>query len=184
MQLLKSNALIKDTFAEFKTMLNQNNAKNLTDFRNVDKNVSLEGDMLVKVDRTSMLSSLECRAPFLNKSIWNLTNALPENYLLKGWNKKHILKEAFSDKFPPNFLEKSKSGFGVPVGDWLRKSLKSELESYIDLKFLESQGLFNSDFISDLVKNHISGKEDRSMQVWSFFTFQKWYLNTYMLINK
>jgi asparagine synthase (glutamine-hydrolysing) len=181
-QLLKNTSLIEDTFAEFKTRYDQHNPKNLTDFRIVDKNVSLEGDMLVKVDRTSMMSSLECRAPFLNKAIWDLTNTLPENFLMKGWNKKYILKEAFSDKFTPGFLDKSKQGFGVPVGDWLRASLKPELESYIEPKFLESQGVFNSDFIINLVKNHISGKEDNSLRVWSFYAFQKWYLNTYSIL--
>jgi asparagine synthase (glutamine-hydrolysing) len=183
MQLIKSNSLIKDTFAELKTRYNQHKPKSLTDFRMVDKNISLEGDMLVKVDRTSMLCSLECRAPFLNKSIWDLTNSLPENYLIKGWNKKYILKEAFADKFASGFLDKSKQGFGVPVGDWLRGSLKPELESYIEPKFLESQGLFKIDYILDLVKKHISGKEDRSMQVWCFYTFQKWYLNTYLILK-
>ncbi|MBC3846217.1 asparagine synthase (glutamine-hydrolyzing) [Winogradskyella echinorum] len=182
-QLLKDNSLIEDTFAEFKSRLNQHKPKNLTDFRMVDKDVSLEGDMLVKVDRTSMLSSLECRAPFLNKAIWDLTNSLPENYLMKGWNKKYILKEAFADKFSPGFLDKSKQGFGVPVGDWLRGSLKAELESYVEPKFIESQNLFNIDFVSDLVKKHISGKEDKSMQVWCFYTFQKWYLNTYLMLK-
>jgi asparagine synthase (glutamine-hydrolysing) len=181
-QLLQNNSLIDDTFAEFKTRYNQHNPKNLTDFRIVDKNVSLEGDMLVKVDRTSMMSSLECRAPFLNKAIWNLTNTLPENFLMKGWNKKYILKEAFADKFAPGFLDKSKQGFGVPVGDWLRASLKPDLESFIEPKLLESQGIFNSDFIINLVKNHISGKEDNSLRVWSFYAFQKWYLNTYSIL--
>lgn len=181
-KLLKANSLIEDTFSELKTRYKQHNPINLTDFRMVDKNVSLEGDMLVKVDRTSMLSSLECRAPFLNKAIWNLTNSLPENYLLKGWNKKYILKEAFADKFAPGFLDKSKQGFGVPVGDWLRGSLKDELESYIEPKLIESQGVFNSNFIIELVKNHISGKEDNSLRVWSFYVFQKWYLNTYSIL--
>ena len=180
--LLKDTNLISDTFEESKKRINQPNPKTLTDFRMVDKNVSLEGDMLVKVDRTSMLSSLECRAPFLNKSVWNLTNSLPENYLMKGWNKKYILKEAFADKFEPDFLEKSKQGFGVPVGDWLRGSLKPELESYIDQSFLESQNIFNPDYIKDIVKKHISGEKDNSMRVWTFYTFQKWYLNTYSIL--
>ncbi|SDH57762.1 asparagine synthase (glutamine-hydrolyzing) [Winogradskyella thalassocola] len=181
-QLIKSDCLIEDTFFELKSKYNQQNPKSLTDFRMVDKNVSLEGDMLVKVDRTSMLCSLECRAPFLNKAIWDLTNSLPENYLMKGWNKKYILKEAFADKFEPGFLDKSKQGFGVPVGDWLKSSLKSELLSYIEPKLIESQNLFNIDDISTLVNNHLSSKEDNSMRVWCFYTFQKWYLNTYSII--
>lgn len=182
-QLLKHNNLITDIFAEFKIKHNQQNPKSLTDFRMIDKNISLEGDMLVKVDRTSMLNSLECRAPFLNKAIWDLTNSLPESFLLKGWNKKYILKEAFADKFSPGFLDKSKQGFGVPVGNWLRQSLRPELEYYIEPKFLESQGIFNDSYISDLVKRHISGKEDNSMKVWCFYTFQKWYINTYSILK-
>jgi len=180
--LLKDNSLISDTFSEFKERLNQHSPKSLTDFRMVDKNVSLEGDMLVKVDRTSMFTSLECRAPFLNKSIWDLTHSLPEDYLMKGWNKKYILKAAFEDKFEDGFLDKSKQGFGVPVGDWLKSSLKSELLSYIEPKFIESQGLFNVDYITTLVNNHVNSKEDNSMRAWCFYTFQKWYLNTYSII--
>lgn len=177
--LLKSSYIIEDTFAELKKITQQPNPKNLTDFRMVDKHVSLEGDMLVKVDRTSMLNSLECRAPLLSKSIWNLTNSLPENFLLKGWNKKFILKEAFADKFPPGFLDKSKQGFGVPVGDWLRSSLRLELESFIEKKFIETQEIFNYPYIHELIQKHISGEKDESMKVWCFYTFQKWYLNTY-----
>ena len=114
--------------------------KTITEFREIDRHISLEGDMLVKVDRTSMLNSLECRAPFLNKSIWEYTNSLPENYLMKGWSKKHILKDAFKDEFPANFT------------------------------------------IIPLVKNHLSGKEDNTLRVWTYYCFQKWYLNTYSIL--
>ncbi|HMC00852.1 MAG TPA: asparagine synthase (glutamine-hydrolyzing) [Flavobacteriaceae bacterium] len=153
--------------------------KTLSDFREIDRHISLEGDMLVKVDRTSMQNSLECRAPFLNKKLWQFSNNLPENYLLNNWNKKYILKEAFKHYFPENFLEKSKQGFVVPVGDWLRSSLKPELETYIDKDFLEKQGIFNCNFVIPMVKNHISNKIDKSYQVWAFYVFQKWYCNSY-----
>ena len=55
---------------------------------------------------------------------------------LNGWNKKYLLKESFKHVFPKNFLNKSKKGFEVPVGDWLRNFLKEELLSYIDFKLL------------------------------------------------
>ena len=97
-------------FKEYKDILGKQKIESLTDFRLVDKILSLEGGMLPKVDRTSMLTSLECRAPFLNKDIWEFTNTLPENYLMKGWNKKYILKEAFRDFFTN--LSTSKFGIG------------------------------------------------------------------------
>ncbi len=154
----------------------------LTDFRIIDKNISLEGDMLVKVDRTSMLNSLECRAPFLNKKIWNYANSLPEKYLLNGWDKKFILKEAFKDQFPKGFLDISKSGFGVPVGDWLRSTLRKELESYTESNKLATQQIFNVDEVQKLVSNHLSGTADNTFKVWTFYCFQKWYFNTYLTL--
>ena len=151
----------------------------LSDLRNIDKHLSLEGDMLVKVDRTSMLSSLECRAPFLNKQLWEFTNSLPSHYLIKNSSKKHILKEAFKDVFPSNFLEKSKKGFGVPVGDWLRTILKDELMFLCDKNFVTEQGLFEYKYVHEIVSRHLSGQEDNTFKVWTYFCFQKWYKINY-----
>jgi asparagine synthase (glutamine-hydrolysing) len=158
------------------------NSSTLTDFRNIDRKLSLEGDMLVKVDRTSMLTSLESRAPFLNKELWNFTSQLPEEYLMKGWDKKYLLKEAFKENFPDGFLNKSKQGFGVPVGDWLRGHLKAELRSYIEPSLLKSQGIFETNNITRLVRNHLEAKEDNTFKVWAFFCFQKWYLSVYSMV--
>jgi asparagine synthase (glutamine-hydrolysing) len=178
------NLLLKkkssDIFEYYKKDLNLNKSESLYDLRMIDKHVSLEGDMLVKVDRTSMLSSLECRAPFLNKKVWNFTNSLPDNYLIHKRSKKYILKEAFKDVFPSNFLEKSKKGFGVPVGDWLRASLKEELITYSTKDFVEEQNLFNHEYIAKLVNNHLKGFEDNTFKVWSYYCFQKWYKKSFL----
>ena len=168
-------------FNYYKEKTNISSPKSLNDFRTIDRHLSLEGDMLVKVDRTSMLNSLECRAPFLNRELFEFTMSLPENYLLKKWSKKHILKESFKDVFPSGFLEKSKQGFGVPVGDWLRQGLKQELLGYIDSAFLIKQNIFSVQAIIELVDNHLTGKKDNTFKVWAFFCFQKWYTKTYKL---
>ena len=173
----------ENLFQEYKDVLGKQKIESLTDFRLVDKILSLEGGMLAKVDRTSMMTSLECRAPFLNKELWEFTNTLPENYLMKGWNKKHILKEAFRDQFPDEFLEKGKSGFGSPTGDWLRQSLRKELESYIEPDMLNSQGIFNVDFITKLVQDHLDSKKDSTFRVWSYYCFQKWYKYNFLKQN-
>ena len=170
-------------FQEYKDILGIQKIETLTDFRLVDKILSLEGGMLTKVDRTSMMTSLECRAPFLNKDLWEFANTLPENYLMKGWNKKHILKEAFRSEFPPEFLEKSKSGFGSPTGDWLRQSLRKEIESYIEQDLLKSQGIFNVEVITKLVQDHLDSKKESTFRVWSYYCFQKWYKFNYLKQN-
>ena len=176
--ILKANSCNENSLSYYKNIVGSRN-KNLTDFRNIDRLLSLEGDMLVKVDRTSMLNSLECRAPFLNKEIWNFTSQLPESYLVKGWDKKHILKESFKQYFPKDFLNKSKKGFQVPVGDWLRINLKNELLSYIEKDFVEKQNIFQFDVVSNMVNNHLQGKIDNTFRVWTYFCFQKWYKQTY-----
>ncbi|WP_282030978.1 asparagine synthase (glutamine-hydrolyzing) [Winogradskyella eximia] len=170
-------------FQEYKDVLGKQKITSLTDFRLVDKILSLEGGMLTKVDRTSMMTSLECRAPFLNKELWEFANTLPEDYLMKGWNKKHILKEAFRDQFPAEFLEKSKSGFGSPTGDWLRQSLRKEIESYIEPELLKSQGIFNIEVITKLVQDHLDSKKDSTFRVWSYYCFQKWYKFNFLKQN-
>jgi asparagine synthase (glutamine-hydrolysing) len=177
-EILKFSAHKENTLSYFKNKFRDNH-KTITDFRNIDKIISLEGDMIVKVDRTSMLNSLECRAPFLNKEIWNFTNQLPEDYLINGWQKKHILKESFKQYFPKDFLNKSKKGFEVPVGDWLRADLKNELFSYVDKSFIENQNIFNFETVFELVNNHIKCKNDNTFRVWTFYCFQKWYKITY-----
>jgi asparagine synthase (glutamine-hydrolysing) len=177
-EILKANDYVEDPLSYYKNRIGNQN-KTLTDFRNIDKIISLEGDMIVKVDRTSMLASLECRAPFLNKEIWNFTSQLPEDFLIKGWDKKHILKESFKEYFPKDFLNKSKKGFGVPVGNWLRAGLKKELLSYIDKTFIEKQNIFYFETVSTLVNNHLQGKIDNTFRVWTFYCFQKWYKQTY-----
>lgn len=178
-QVLHSNYLCKSDALEYYKKKIGKVPKTLHDFRKVDKILSLEGDMLVKVDRTSMLSSLECRAPFLNKKLWNLCLQLPEDYLIKGLDKKHILKETFKHYFPKGFLNRSKRGFGVPVGDWLRQGLKHELLMYVDKERINRQGIFKYSSVESLVRNHISGKIDNTFRVWTFYCFQKWYFTIY-----
>ncbi|MFH6769246.1 asparagine synthase (glutamine-hydrolyzing) [Gaetbulibacter aquiaggeris] len=168
-----------NVFNYYKKHTNIPSPKDLNEYREIDKHISLEGDMLVKVDRTSMLNSLECRAPFLNKELWEYTFTLPDSFLMKGWDKKHILKEAFKEDFPKDFLNKSKSGFGVPVGDWLRTSLRKDLESYVEDHFLKTQNIFQKENIQKLVSEHLNGK-DNTFKVWTFYCFQKWYKKNYL----
>lgn len=175
---IQSEWVVSNPLDYYKTKYTKT-VETLTDFRNIDKLISLEGDMLVKVDRTSMLTSLECRAPFLNKSLWNFTNQVPEKYLLQGWDKKHLLKEAYKNYFPEGFLDKKKKGFGVPVGQWMRSNLKAELVSYCEKEFIEKQGIFKYAAIHKLIHQHIEGKVDNAFRVWTFYCFQKWYHNTY-----
>ncbi len=177
-ELLTPNAYVRDPMSIYKQKdIKKRNS--IHGFREIDRLLSLEGDMNVKVDRTAMLASIETRSPFLNRDLWKFSSQLPEDYLMKGINKKYILKKAFEEDFPKGFLDKSKRGFGVPVGDWLRGTLRKELERCIEKEFLKKQGICNTEYITTLVENHISGKVDNTFRVWTFYCFQKWYNGIY-----
>jgi asparagine synthase (glutamine-hydrolysing) len=143
--------------------------------RYIDKNISLDGDMLVKVDRASMLCSLECRAPFLDHRLMEYTYRLPDNYLLKGNNKKRILKDTFEDLLPRNFFNAPKSGFEIPIAYWFRNELKGRLLEVLSVKNMEKHGFFNTSYVEQLIQEHLNVKNDHSYKLWTLFSFQLWY---------
>ena len=144
--------------------------------RYFDLKICLEGDMLVKVDRASMLNSLECRTPFLDHRLIEFSYQLPDNFLISKGITKRILKETFEDMLPRGLFSMTKSGFGIPVGDWLRATLRSELQSFSTKEFLFDQGIFNTDYVTKIVYNHLNNIEDNTFKVWTFYCFQKWYI--------
>ena len=150
-------------------------ASNVHWMRYADKNISLEGDMLVKVDRASMLVSLECRAPFLDHRLFEFTNKLPPDFLIQGGNKKRILKDAFRSWLPQELFTLPKSGFGVPVGKWLKNDLRNELNDLLHPQKLQQQGIFNETMVNSLLTKHMAGQQDNTFTLWTLFCFQKWY---------
>ena len=143
--------------------------------RDIDIKLSLEGDLLVKVDRASMLCSLECRAPFLDHRLAEFTNRIPDQFLIKGNNKKRILKDTFEDLLPAGFFNSPKSGFEVPVSHWFRNELKTDLLHTLSDENCSEHGFFNYAYITSLLTEHIDGNIDHSYKLWSLYCFQKWH---------
>lgn len=152
------------------------NLNSLNKSRYLDKNISLEGDMLVKVDRASMLTSLECRPPLLDHRLMELSYQLPNEFLINKGNTKYILKESFKHLLPEGLFDLPKSGFGIPVGNWLRTDLKEDLLKLTTPELLKSQDLFNIQYVSQLVKEHLSSQRDHTFKLWTVFCFQKWWI--------
>lgn len=146
-----------------------------TDFK-----IVLEGDMLAKVDRASMLSSLETRAPLLHKDIVELAARIPSKFKINNKNSKIILKDAFEDLIPHEVLHANKSGFGVPVGNWFRKELKEELLSLLDEVWIGEQGIFNYSYINKILDEHFTFKKNRTSELWTIYVFQRWYKEYYI----
>lgn len=165
------------------TFFFEENPKGFKEFRENDRKLSLDGGLMVKSDRTSMLASVESRSPFLNKELWSFTSQLEEDFLIDSGKNKIILKKAFENYFPKNFFNVPKKGFRVPVGELLRDDLKLELLKYSNKDFLLKQGFFNYDYIFDLIKKHNDRTQDRTSELWCFFCFQKWFVNSQFYTN-
>ena len=140
-----------------------------------DMKVGLEGDMIPKIERTSNLNSLIVRMPFLDPEFIEMSFMIPNDFKLRGNNKKYILKETFKDILPRHIISAPKHGFGVPVGEWLKKELKNDLLELTERNFIKNQGLFQYEYIEKIIHKHLSGINDFSFQLWTLFVFQKWY---------
>lgn len=132
-------------------------------------------DILVKVDRCSMLHSLEVRAPFLDKDVAAFAARLPVRYRLHGFKRKWLLKKAFADLLPREILHRNKRGFQIPVAQWLRGRLRPLMEDLLAPEALTAQGLFNPAAVRALMDAHLSGKADLRKPLWTLLVFQLWW---------
>lgn len=148
----------------------------------LDMDTYLPGDILCKVDRASMKYSLEARCPILDQEVMEYSYRLPHEFKYYKGHKKHILKDIAYDYIPKELLERPKVGFSVPLDKWLRGPLKEQLLSYSEKGFLEKQGIFEAEYVSEMIRSYIktgdsgpSTGANYSKLSWSFYIFEQWY---------
>lgn len=135
----------------------------------------LPEDILTKVDRASMMVSLEARTPFLDVEFAEFVNSLAFDLKFKNLTRKYIFKKAFENKLPKSILYRNKKGFGIPLTKWIKNDLKKEIEHYLSYDYIKKQDLFLYDSVSDIFKEHLNGAKDNRKQVWTLYMFQKWH---------
>ena len=141
----------------------------------VDVRTYLPYDLLVKVDIAAMACSLEARSPFLDHEVMELAARLPTSLKVRGRTGKVILREAFADLLPKENVRRPKMGFGVPVGDWLRGPVQSLLRDCLLSDQAASRGYFQKATLARLVDEHVSGRVDRTPQLWSLLMLELWH---------
>jgi asparagine synthase (glutamine-hydrolysing) len=135
----------------------------------------LPGDMLTKVDRMSMVNSLEVRIPFLDYTFVEFAFTLKGNAKLKATGGKRVLLQAFEDLLPPLIHKRPKWGFEMPIGAWFRKELRFLVDEYLDQTRIEKQGLMNHEVIKRLIADHMNERQDTSWLLWNLIVFQHWH---------
>jgi asparagine synthase (glutamine-hydrolysing) len=136
---------------------------------------NLIGDMLVKVDRMSMAASLEVRCPLLDHELAELAGTIPHDWKIANGRGKNILIDALGDRLPPELLYRPKMGFGVPLSDWFRGSLRSFLWDHLDTPRFLDRGLVSPRFLRAMLAEHDTGRRDNSAWLFSLLVLALWF---------
>jgi asparagine synthase (glutamine-hydrolysing) len=135
----------------------------------------LPDDILAKVDRASMATSLEVRAPFLDTELAEAVLTLPPGYKMSRGRTKRLLKAAAADKLPASVLTRAKKGFGIPVARMLQGPLSAWLEAKLGPDRLARQGLFRPGEVARRIAEHRAGVRDHRKPLWTLLMFQLWF---------
>jgi len=134
----------------------------------------LPEEILTKTDRVTMANSLEGRAPFTDYQLCELAFRIPAHMKYRDGRGKIILRELLARYVPPEFMDKHKMGFGVPLDQWLRGPLKEWAWSHIEPSRLVSDGYFDPTAVRDLWESHQSGMRQAQWELWTIIAFQSW----------
>ena len=137
----------------------------------VDVNTYLVGDILTKVDRTSMAHSLEVRAPFLDHELLAWGMSLPPALKLRGQEGKWLLKKALEPKVPKEILYRRKQGFATSLAPLFRREAGVLRERLLTGAMADS-GLFDTGALGGMIDGHEQGRMDHSSALWLLLTFE------------
>lgn len=133
----------------------------------------LPGDILTKVDRTSMAVGLEAREPLLDHRLVEFASGLSERLRIKGGQGKWLLKHAMERYLPREVLYRPKQGFVTPIAQWLRGPLAAEARRIGRGAALARTGWFDGDRINAMAEAHVSGRSDHSRLLWQLLMLDR-----------
>ncbi len=139
-----------------------------------DLSVYLVDDILVKVDRMSMATSLETRAPFLDGEVMELAFSMAGSLKIRDGERKWILKRAMRGILPERILTRRKEGFSIPMKNWLRRPLQPMMRELLSPERIERRGLFETPEVGRLIDAHVAGRENHAHTLFPLMVFERW----------
>ena len=145
----------------------------VTRMQQVDLQLWLAGDILLKADKMSMAHSLELRVPYLDKEVFALAAALPAAAKANARMTKIALRQAAARTLPPAAAARKKLGFPVPVRDWLRQEPYTSRVRAVFSRPAAGE-FFNVRLLHTMLNHHLHGG-DCWRQIWCVYSFLIWY---------
>jgi asparagine synthase (glutamine-hydrolysing) len=136
-----------------------------------DMSIYMPQDILVKVDRASMASSLEVRSPFLDHEIVQFAFSLPRHWHRSGLLGKRMLRSTFSSYLPKEVWHRKKQGFSLPISDWFIGALGDKL---LEMLRASDDILLDKSFVMKSLSMHRIKKADLSSMLWAVYVYLVW----------
>ena len=138
-----------------------------------DLKTFLVNNLLNYGDAMSMANSFEVRTPLIDHRIVEFMTSISSGYRIKNGQTKYLMKKLLTGKVPDTIINKPKLGLNPPMGMWLKDDLKGFVTTYLSKESVENRGI-NYTYVSKLLKEHNSGKRDRSLSLWSLIVLEEW----------
>ncbi len=139
-----------------------------------DYQTYLRDNLLVKVDRATMLASLEARAPYLDRDVSGFALGLDSKLKIRGTTTKWLLKQVALQWLPRQLVLRKKRGLSVPVATWLNGALRSDVDRLLQAERIERQGLLHPGNVRQLLSEHRSGLVNHGRAIWAALMLQYW----------
>ena len=139
-----------------------------------DLQVYLADDILVKVDRMSMATSLETRAPFLDVDVMELAFSMPGHLKIRRGERKYVLKRAMKDLLPDAVLTRGKEGFSIPMKSWLRREWAPMMQDLLGPDRVGRRGWFEPAQVTRRVDEHLAGTQSHAHLLFSLMVLERW----------
>jgi asparagine synthase (glutamine-hydrolysing) len=131
--------------------------------------------LMVKVDIASMANSLEVRSPFLDNDLVDFAAMIPSHLKRNGGPGKRILRSLMRRRLPTAVIEKPKTGFGMPVAEWLRADMADLMAGCLTDDRARRRGMLEPSFIRLMIEEHAAGRRDWSSRLWLLINLELWF---------
>ncbi len=145
------------------------------DMMYLDSKTYLPDDILVKLDRAAMSTSLETRVPFLDPALVSFAWKSPLSMKIRDNEAKWMLKRLLSQYLPIEVIERPKAGFGVPMDEWLRGPLKEWGHDLLSDSALKRSDCFDAKLVKRLWHEHVGGERNWQHVLWNILMYQAWH---------